>query len=87
MSKGNNGAEQGAETQNGGVVEKSKGKAESVKEAITLFESKLRKGEMKPTVGEYIRLLELEKEIDGDEIKEIRVTWVESAETESSNNQ
>ncbi len=60
------------------------GKTESVKTAINLFEIKLAGGEMKPTVGEYIRLLELQKDSDEDELREIKVTWVEPVETESS---
>jgi hypothetical protein len=84
MSKRNSDAEGSEETQNQGQEEESPGKAQSVKEAIRLFEQKMRDGEMKPTVGEYIRLLELEKALDVEEIKEIKVTWVEPVETESS---
>ena len=64
--------------------EPSLGKAKSVKKAIELFEEKLAKGDVKPTVGEFVRLLELQKEIDADEPREIKVTWVEPDETESS---
>jgi hypothetical protein len=85
MSKANRDGTASEETENTGQEEKSPGKVESVKRAIELFELKLAGGEMKPTVGEYVRLLELQKELDGDEIKEIRVKWVEPVETESSN--
>jgi hypothetical protein len=81
MSKGNNDAEGKEETHNSSDA--PQGKAESVKKAIELFETKLREGKMKPTVAEYVRLLELQKEIDGDELREIKVTWVEPVETES----
>jgi len=81
MSKGNNDAEGKEETQN--WSDKPQSKAESVKRAIELFEEKLAEGKMKPTVGEYLRLLELQKELDEDELKEIKVTWVEPSETES----
>jgi hypothetical protein len=62
----------------------SLGKAESVKKAIRILEKKLADGDLKPTVGEYVRLLELQKEIDADAPREIKVTWVEPGETESS---
>ena len=38
------------------------------------------------TVGEYVRLVQLQKEIDGDEPKDIKVTWVEPGETELPRN-
>jgi hypothetical protein len=60
------------------------GKAESVKKAIELFEKLLAEGGVKPTVAEYMRLLELQREIDRDELREIKVTWVETAEMEQS---
>jgi hypothetical protein len=40
-------------------------------------------GVQKATVGDLIRLLALEKELAGDEkLREIKVQWVESRETE-----
>jgi len=56
-------------------------KADLVDKAIQIFEKKLADGEVKVTTGEYLRLLELQNE---DEPREIKVTWVEPAETESS---
>ena len=50
--------------------------------AINAFEASLEKKSV--TVGEYVRLVQLQKEIDGDEPKDIKVTWVEPGETESS---
>jgi hypothetical protein len=54
--------------------------AELVEKAIEAFGKKLDKKNV--TVGEFVRLLELQKELDGDEPKEIKVTWVEPGETE-----
>ena len=54
--------------------------AELVEKAIEAFGKKLDKKNV--TVGEFVRLLELQKELDGDEPKEIKVTWVETGETE-----
>jgi len=56
------------------------GNARLVKKAIKVFEKKL--DEKNVTVGEFVRLLELQKEIDADEPGEIKVTWVESGEKE-----
>ena len=40
----------------------------------------------KPTIGDYIKLVQMEKEIEETEeqTKEIRVTWVEPTDTESA---
>lgn len=87
MSTGNgkgNGGGKDAKTKDDAGRKPTLGKARSVKKAIELFEQKLAQGEVKPTVGEYVRLLELQKEISADEPREIRVTWVEPDETESS---
>jgi len=57
-------------------------RADAVDKAITAFEESL---EEKPvTLGEYLRLVQLQKEIDGDEPKDIEVTWKEHDETKSS---
>jgi hypothetical protein len=45
--------------------------------AIRQFEAKINKQEYEPTVAEYVKLLQLEREIgQEDEPKEIKVTWV-----------
>lgn len=46
-------------------------------------EKKLSGTEMKATLGDYIRLIQLQKDMDEDEPKEIKVTWIETEETES----
>jgi len=51
-----------------------------VDKAIKAFEKKLE--EKNVTVGEFVRLLELQKQMEGDEPKEIKVTWVDPGETE-----
>jgi hypothetical protein len=45
-------------------------------------EIKLKK-DAKATLGDYIRLIQLQKDLEDEEIQEIRVTWVEPAKTES----
>jgi hypothetical protein len=67
----------------GGVQDTEKKKA-FIRKAITAFQAKLENADIKVTPAEYIRLLELLHEIDGDEPREIRVTWVDQIETESS---
>ena len=65
-------------------AEKQRGKSNSelVDQAIQAFDNKIE--EKNVSVGDFVRLLQLRKEIDGDEPKEITVTWVEPGETESS---
>jgi hypothetical protein len=51
--------------------------ADLIRTAIKIFEDKMTKGEMKVSAGEYIRLLELLQQVDGDEPREITVRWVD----------
>ncbi len=51
--------------------------ADLIRKAIKIFEDKMEKGEMKVSAGEYIRLLELLQQVDGDEPREIIVRWVD----------
>ena len=52
----------------GGVLEK----------VITKMEKNLQTVNFKASLADYLKLLQLEKEIGGDEVpKEIKVTWVE----------
>lgn len=55
-----------------------------VDKAIRKIEEKLEQGEVKATVGDYIRLLELKKQFLADQPREIKVTWVEPKEEESA---
>jgi hypothetical protein len=49
---------------------------------IQKFEDSLETDGVKPSVSEYIRLKQLRKELDVEEPKEIKVTWVEPTEKE-----
>jgi hypothetical protein len=51
--------------------------------AMKQFEKRLSSEDIKPTVGDYLKLMQIEKELDRDEAKEIKVTWVEQEESES----
>jgi len=47
--------------------------------AIAKFEERIREADFSPSVGDYIKLVQMRKELEQatDEAKEIRVTWVE----------
>ena len=45
--------------------------------AIKGIEQKIDDKELKPTIGDYMKLLQLERELDEDSPKEIKVTWIE----------
>jgi hypothetical protein len=53
--------------------------ADFLQRAIKAFNDKLDKSEIKPTIGDYLKLLQLERELDQEREtpKEIRVSWVE----------
>ncbi len=46
-------------------------------EAVGAIEAKLKGKELKPTMGDYLKLLQLEQEFEKGEPKEVKVTWVE----------
>jgi 5,10-methylenetetrahydrofolate reductase len=56
------------------------GQAQAVRCMLTKIEKKMKGDQMKATLGDYIRLVQLHKELDDESPKEIRVTWVEPAE-------
>lgn len=51
--------------------------AELLQTAIQKMEAKLKTDDFKPSIAEYLKLLQLEQELGQDEAKEIKVTWVE----------
>jgi len=55
----------------------SAGKAELVRQLIANIQAKLGSEEAKATVGDFIRLLQLEKELEEEQPREITVTWIE----------
>lgn len=58
---------------------------ELLQKAIEQFETKIRKADYEPTVAEYVKLLQLGREMEHeDDPKEIRVTWVGPNETSDS---
>jgi hypothetical protein len=58
---------------------------ELLETTLTTFEQKIAKTDYEPTVAEYMKLLQLGKEMgQEDEPKEIKVTWVGPNETSES---
>jgi hypothetical protein len=58
-------------------------KAEIVEQILDKVEQRLAEGDGKATVGEYIRLVQLQKELEEEESGEITVRWVDLEKTES----
>lgn len=54
-----------------------------VQEIRKRVEARLANDDVKATLGDYIRLVQLEKELEENEPREIKVTWIEPVKTES----
>jgi hypothetical protein len=53
------------------------GRAEVIRGVLEKMEQQMNGDTMKATMGDYIRLVQLHKELDEESPKEIKVTWVE----------
>ena len=54
--------------------------SELLLKAVDGIEAQLQDKSLKPSLGDYLKLLQLEKELeDGEAPKEIKVTWVDPA--------
>ena len=60
---------------------KTKTRADVIREAIKIFEEKFEDRKIKITASEYIRLLELKQQLEGDEPRGVKIRWVEQNET------
>jgi hypothetical protein len=67
------------------VAKQGRSQAEVVRRLLDSVEKKLGGPEIKATLADYIRLVQLRKELEEDEPKEIRVTWVEPPESSGGN--
>ena len=54
-----------------------------VKELLKKVEAKLTKEVAKASLGDYIRLRQLQRELEEEEPKEIKVTWVETEKSDA----
>ena len=61
----------------------AKRQAQVVEKLMLKVEEKLGRGDVKATLGDYIRLVQLEKELEEEEPKKIEVRWVEPEESKS----
>ena len=52
--------------------------------AITGIEDRFKSKDFKPTMGDYLKLLQMEIELEQEEIREIKITWVEPPVTSDS---
>ena len=67
------------------MTEQQKHRARIVRKAIESIEAKLGTEAMTPTLADLVRLLQIEKELNADEPREVRVRWVDSNTTDSAN--
>ena len=56
-------------------------KAALIEKDINSIEEKLESNEVKATIGDFIRLLQLQKELQDDQPREVRITWVDHEES------
>jgi len=59
--------------------------SEVLARAIAKFEERITETDFSPSVGDYIKLVQMKKELEDttDEAKEIKVTWVEPVTSDS----
>ena len=62
---------------------KNSGQAEVVKKLLAEVEDKLKAEGLKVTLGDYIKLVQLQKDLEQDEPREIRVRWMDESESSS----
>jgi signal recognition particle GTPase len=65
---------------------KKKNKAEIVEDLIEKVEQKLGEGDVKASLADYIRLVQLQRELELEEPKEITVRWVEPETEKETDN-
>ena len=58
--------------------------SELLTKAIEKFEARLKDADFKPTVAEYLKLVQLEQEFELGTAKEIKVTWIDPTVTSNS---
>lgn len=58
----------------------TKKKAQVVEQILERVEQKISEGDVKATLGDYIRLVQLHKELEEEEPGEITVRWVDPEE-------
>lgn len=51
-----------------------------VRRVIKKFSDKVKTEDVKPTVGDFIRLIQLDQEMEDEQPREITVSWIEGEE-------
>lgn len=65
-------------------VKRARTKKAMVGAVIKQIEARLDKDELKPTVGDLIRLIQLEKELENEQPRKVTVSWVDHPEGEKA---
>ena len=74
------GIRDGNKQKNGGETmsnKKIEGRSEMIEELIQQARQKVKKEDCKVSVGDLIRLLQYKQELEAEQPKEIRVTWID----------
>ena len=58
-----------------------KSQAKVVKQLLEKMEQKLGSEDVKASLGDYIRLMQLHRELEEEDVTEIKVTWVDPEES------
>jgi hypothetical protein len=61
----------------------SKARAEAVQQILLRVEKQMSEGAVKASIGDYVKLLQLSKDMSTEPKTEIRVTWIEEPEQPS----
>lgn len=67
--------------------DKGPSQAEVIRTLLAQVERKLTAAETKVTLADYIRLVQLKKELEEDEPRDIRVTWLEGTGDEGGSSE
>jgi hypothetical protein len=57
--------------------------SEFLAKAIEGIESRLEEKDFKPSIGDYLKLVQMEQELEQEAPKEIKVTWIEPPASDS----
>lgn len=87
QNKETNGKERNRRKEGSHREEGQKKKLQVVSELIEKVEGKLEQGELKATLADYVRLVQLQQDLEEGEAKEIKVTWVEPEMEKSDSEQ
>jgi hypothetical protein len=56
---------------------------QAIQSALEAFEAQMQEAGFKLSLAEYVKLLQLKQELADDDIREIKVSWVETADKSS----